>query len=447
MSSKSEKEIELIADHIYGTWRSQNKWEKPTFVDRAEGVYFYDEKGKPYLDFSSQLMCSNLGHGNQAIIEAIRHQASKMPYIAPGFASDVKARAVEALTEVTPEGLDKFFFSTSGTEANEAAVKMLRQYKSPNYKIISRHRSYHGSTAASISLTGDPRRWYAERAMDTIPGIVFGPDNYCYRCPFNLEYPDCGILCVEYIDHMIKQEGNVAAVLVEPVVGTNGKLVPVAEYLPRLREICNENDVFLVTDEVMSGWFRTGEWFAVENWNICPDILTTAKGATGAYTPLGITATTKEVADFFEQETMCHGHTYSMHPLALAAIPPAVKEYKKLMKSGRPQEVSKHIEKKLNELRKNHPSVGEVRGIGHFWAIDLVKKRNSREPFNKKSDKFKKPLMTDKISAEALKKGLYIHNWYDNLTVSPPLIITKEEADEGFRILDEVLEIADKKVE
>lgn len=439
--------LESITQHIYGTWRSQDKWKEPTFVDRAEGVYFYDEEGKPYLDFSSQLMCSNLGHGNEAIIEAVREQAGKMPYIAPGFASEAKARAAEALVEVTPEGLDKFFFSTSGTEANEAAVKMLRQYKQPDYKIISRYRSYHGSTSTSVSLTGDPRRWFAERANDTVPGVVFAPDNYCYRCPFDLEYPECGVQCVEYIDHMIKEEGNVAAVLVEPVVGTNGKLVPVKEYMPRLREICTENDVLLVVDEVMSGWFRTGEWFAVDNWEVQSDILTTAKGATGAYTPLGITATTRKIADFFEEETLNHGHTYAMHPLVLSAIPPAVDEYKKLMKSGLPQEVSKYLEEKLQQLKKNHPSVGDVRGIGHFWAVEIVKDPESKEPFNVKGEKFHKTLMTDEISAEAMKQGLYIHNWYDHFTVSPPLTITKEQVDEGFEVLDDVLEIADRKVE
>ncbi len=445
MSSEYEESIGAITEHIYGTWRSQDRWKKPTFVDRAEGVYFYDDEGKRFLDFSSQLMCSNLGHGNEAIIEAIKKQASEMPYIAPGFASRIKAEAAEALKEVTPDGLDKFFFSTSGTEANEAAVKMLRQFKEPAYKIISRYRSYHGSTAASISLTGDPRREFAERAKDTVPGVVFAPDNHCYRCPFELDYPGCGIQCAEYVDYMIKEEGNVAALFLEPVVGTNGKLVPVDEYLPRLRKICDENDVLLVADEVMSGWFRSGEWFAVDNWEITPDILTTAKGATGAYTPLGITATSEEIAEYFEDETMCHGHTYAMHPLALAAIPPAVKEYRKLMDSGRPQQVSDHIENELKSLKRTHPSIGDIRGIGHFWGIEIVKDPETKEPFNTRADKFDESTLTGQISAEAMKKGLYVFSAYDHFTVAPPLTITKEQVDEGIDILDEVLKIADEK--
>jgi len=446
--SNAEELTKLIANHIYGTWRAQKGWGEPLFITRAEGVYFYDDKDKPYLDFSSQLMCSNLGHGNKAIIEAICEQARKLPYIGPGFACEAKARAAEALLEVMPEGLNKFFFSTSGTEANEAAVKMVRQYMASKYKIISRYRSYHGATAASVSLTGDPRRWYAERARCTIPGIVFAPDPYCYRCPLGLKYPDCGIQCVEYIDYMIKEEGNVAAIFVEPVVGTNGIIVPPPEYYPKLREICDENGVLLVADEVMSGWHRTGPAWALDNWAVKPDILTTAKGCTGAYIPAGITVTNKEIADFFEEEVMCHGHTYSMHPLVLAAIPAAIEEYKKLIATGLPQRVSKHIEKRLHELLDRHECIGDVRGIGHFGAVEIVKNRETKEPFSTKADKFaREPTMADEISGEALKRGLYIHNWYDHFTVAPPLIITEEEVDEAIKIFGEVLKMADRKVE
>lgn len=444
---KHEDNIKMITEHIYGTWRPQKKWKNPLYISKAEGVYLFDNTNKPYLDFSSQLMCSNLGHGNKAVMEALCKQAKKIMYISPGFACEAKAKAAEALLEVMPKGLDRFFFSTSGTEANEAAVKMLRQYMYPKYKIISRYRSYHGATATGISLTGDPRRFYAEKARFTIPGIVFAPDAYCYRCPFGLEYPKCNLQCAEYINYMIKEEGNVAAVFIEPVVGTNGKIVPPKEYLPRLREICDQNEVLLVVDEVMSGWYRTGRWWAVDNWNVKPDILITAKGCTSAYVPVGITSTTKQMKDYFEEEVMCHGHTYSMHPLVLAAIPPTIAEYKKIIATGLPQRVSKYLESKLHKLSDRHESIGDVRGIGHFWAIELVKDRKTKEPFDVKADKFtNKAIMTDKISTEALKRGLYIHNWYDHLTVAPPLIITEKEVDEGMEILDKVLEIADKEV-
>jgi len=246
---------------------------------------------------------------------------------------------------------------------------------------------------------------------------------------------------------MIKEEGNVAAVLFEPIVGTNGIIVPPKEYYKMVREICDENDVLFITDEVMSGWYRTEKPFAIEHWGVVPDILTTAKGATGAYTPLGITATTKEIRDYFEENVLSHGHTYAHHPLALSALPAAVEEYKKLFESGRPQKVSEYLGKRLYELAEEHPCVGDVRGIGHFWGLETVKNRKTKEPFNVKSDKFIKPLMNDKIAAEAMKRGLYVVDWYIQLLIAPPLIITKEQVDEALEILDEALKVADKEAE
>ena len=444
--TKAEERVQSLTEHTYGTWRAQKGWKKPLFIKDAEGVYMYDQNDKRYLDFSSQLMCSNLGHKNKVVIEAIVKQAEKMAYIAPGFAQEAAVNAVEALLTVMPKGLDRFFFSTSGTEANEAALKILRQYMAPNYKVISRYHSYHGGTVAGVTFTGDPRRWYAERARCTVEGVRFAPDAYCYRCPFGLSYPDCSIQCAEYVDYMIKEEGNVAAVLVEPVVGTNGRIVPPPEYFPRLRKICDENGVLLVADEVMTGWYRTGPAWAMQNWNVMPDILTTAKGCTAAYTPVGITVTTKKIKDYFEEETMCHGHTYSFHPLVLSAVPPSVAEYKRLMATGLPQKISGYLEKRLYELEEHHECIGDVRGMGHFWALEIVKNRKTKERFDTKADKFRKVLMPDRIAGEALKRGLYTACWYDTLMVAPPLIITEEQVDEGIGILDKALEIADREV-
>ncbi len=443
------KEVNVLAEHSYGTWRPQRDWKSPLFIEKAEGVYFFDGEGKRYLDFSSQLMCLNLGHGNEAVIKAIKEQAEKLPYVAPGFGCKVKSKAVEALLEVMPRGLEKFFFSTSGTEANEAAVKIIRMFFAGEgkYKIISRYRSYHGATAVSIALTGDPRRWFAE-PMSKVPGVIFAPDAYCYRCPFGLSYPECGIQCAEYVDYMIKNEGNVAAVFVEPVVGTNGIIVPPKEYFPRLREVTDENNVLLVVDEVMSGWLRTDEWFAVQHWKVKPDVLTTAKGCTSAYTPLGITATTKEIADFFEDRFLAHGHTYAAHPLSLAPVPVVIEEYKKLLKHNFLRRVGEHLKKRLLELKEEHVSVGDVRGLGHFWAVEIVKNRETKKPFNTRADKAAlKPLMVSKLSKEMLNKGLYLLGWISHFIVAPPLIITEEQIDEGVDVLDETLKIADKETE
>jgi taurine--2-oxoglutarate transaminase len=444
----NEEISRTIARYTFGTWRRQELWKEPLLIEDAEGVYFFDVRGKRYLDFSSQMMCSNLGHKNPVIIEAIQKQAEKLSYVAPGFTSQATYNALQALRSVVPANLEKFFFSTSGTEANEAALKIVRQYKAPKYKILSRYRSYHGATPGSITLTGDPRRILAEAARSTIDGVRFAPDAYCYRCPFGLTYLECDIQCARYVDYMIKEEGNVAAIIVEPVVGTNGRIVPPPEYFPILRTICDENEVLLIADEVMSGWFRTGTAFAMEHWGVEPDILTTAKGCTGAYTPVGVTVTTKKIADFFEQETLDHGHTYAYHALTLSAIPATVSEYQRLMASGLPQKVSSYLKDRLYELGDRHPSIGDVRGIGHFFALELVKNRSTKEPFNVKADRFsRKSMMTSQVSADAMKKGLYVVAWYDALIIAPPLIITEAEVNEAMEILDQSLKIADRETE
>jgi taurine--2-oxoglutarate transaminase len=443
-----ENRILEFAKHSYGTWTKQKAWKSPMLITDAEGVYMYDHTGKSYIDFSSQLMCSNLGHKNKAIMEAVARQAEKLPYVAPGFTTEASIEAVEALRTIMPESLSKYFFCTSGTEANEAAIKMIRQYKAPAYKIISRYHSYHGATTGSAACTGDPRRWFAEQARCVGQGVRFAPDCYCYRCPFSLTYPDCNVQCARYLDYMIKEEGNIAAIITEPVVGTNGRLVPPPEYFPILRKICDENGVLLIADEVMTGWFRTGRTFAMEHWNVMPDIMTTAKGCTAAYTPLGITATSQKLADFFEEETLNQGHTYALHPLSMSAIPAAVSEYKKLLKTGLMERGAAHLRKKLFELADRHESIGDVRGIGHFWAFELVKNRETKAPFNVKADKFgTNPVMTAKVSADAMKNGLYVSAWYDTLVIAPPLIITEEQIDEALSMLDKSLEIADKEAE
>ena len=442
-SSLSSQEIsELTARYTYGTWRYQKNW-KPLHIVDAEGCYFVDASGKRYLDFSSQLMCVTLGHKNQAVIKSIEEQARKLPYIAPGYATDVRAQLSKLLLDVLPEGLEKFFFTTSGTEANEAAFKIARMVTGKT-KIIARYHSYHGSTMGSIAATGDPRRWAMEPASK-VPGVIFGPEVHCYRCPLNHHYPECEIACVEYIDHMIENEADVAAVILEPVVGTNGVLIPPREYMPRLREICDAHGVLLIADEVMSGWGRTGKWFAMDHWDVKPDILTTAKGITTAYMPLGLCATTRKIADYFDDHYFSHGHTYEAHPLTLAPAIAAINEMKRLKLVERAVEMGEYMRKKLEALALKHPSIGEVRGLGLFWAVELVKNRTTKEPFNSYKDKVNGvPLLVDKVAAEMMMNGVFIQAWVSHFVIAPPLIITKEEIDIGARILDEALAIADR---
>ena len=449
MTEKPEEIVDLVAKYTYGTWRHQRSWKKPLLVTDAEGVYFYDAKGKRYLDFSSQLICSNLGHKNKALIEAICEQARKMPYLNPGFASEVRAKVSKLLLEVMPQGLEKFFYSTSGTEANEAAMKIvrMRSAQTGKYKIISRYSSYHGSTGSSIAATGDPRRWPVEPS-GKVQGVVFAPDCYCYRCPFNLEYPACGIACAEYVDYMLRNEGNVAGIIVEPIVGTNGVLVPTKEYLPRLAEIAQEHEVFLIADEVMSGWGRTGDWFAVNHWNVKPDIISTAKGCTGGYVPLGITATTRKVADYFEEHYFAHGHTYEAHPITLFPVIAAINEYRRLDLMNHTKKMGQYMQTKLNEIKEKHRSVGDVRGIGLFWAVELVKNRRTKKPFNTRADKIAgAPLTVDKVAADCMSRGVYLMGWISHLLIAPPLIISEEQIDEGIAALDESLKMPDAEVE
>lgn len=441
----SQEITELTARYTYGTWRFQKGW-KPLHVADAEGCYFIDGAGKRYLDFSAQLMCVTLGHKNQAVIKAIEEQARKLPYIGPAYATDVRAELSTMLLDVLPKGLEKFFFTTSGTEANEAAFKIARMVTGKT-KIIARYRSYHGSTMGSIAATGDPRRWAMEPA-GKIPGVIFAPEVNCYDCPIKHNYPGCGIACVEYIEHMIKNESDVAAVVVEPVVGTNGVLVPPKEYMPRLRQICDAHNVLLIDDEVMSGWGRTGKWFAIDHWDVKPDILVTAKGITTAYVPLGLCATTAKIASYFDDHYFSHGHTYEAHPLTLAPAIAAINEMQRQKLVERAAEMENYFRMKLNELKEKHPSVGDVRGVGMFWAVELVKNRKTKKYFNSMADKVNGvPTMVDKIAAELMKKGVFLVAWVSHFVVAPPLIITKEEIDYGVRALDEALEIADNEVE
>ncbi|HET9741848.1 MAG TPA: aminotransferase class III-fold pyridoxal phosphate-dependent enzyme [Terriglobales bacterium] len=436
---------QITAQYTYGTWRKQKGW-NPLHIVAAEGCYFTDSDGKRYLDFSGQLMCLPLGHQNPAIIKAIEEQARTLAYIGPGYATDARANLATLLLEVLPKGLEKFFFTTSGTDANEAAFKIARMFTGKS-KIISRYRSYHGSTSGSIAATGDPRRWAMEPA-GKMPGTIFAPEVNCYKCPIGHTYPGCGIACVEYIEHMIRNEDDVAAVIVEPIVGTNGVLVPPQEYLPRLRQICDATGTLLIADEVMSGWCRTGHWFAVDHWNVQPDILTTAKGITNAMVPLGLCATTQRIAQYFDDRFFAHGHTYEAHPLMLAPAVACIHEMQRMKLADRARELGAYLGQKLNELKPRHRSIGDVRGLGMFWGVELVKNQRTKQPFNTGQDKVSgAPLVVDKVSGQMMAKGVYLSSWMSHFVIAPPIIITREEIDQAVKALDESLSIADEQVE
>jgi taurine---2-oxoglutarate transaminase len=443
----------LSADNIssftrqtnYGTWRVQKTW-KPLYITDAEGCWITDGAGKRYLDFSAQLMCVNLGHKNRAVVESIAQQARDLAFVGPVYATEARARLSAKLLEVLPAGLEKFFFATSGTEANEAAFKIARMVTGKS-KIISRYRSYHGSTMGSIAATGDPRRWAMEPAGKG-QHVVFAPETNCYNCPIKHTYPGCNIACVDYIEHMIENESDVAAIIVEPIVGTNGVLIPPPEYFPRLREICDRHGVLMIADEVMTGWGRTGKWFAVDHWGVRPDILVTAKGITSAYVPLGLCATTKKLADHFEDRYFSHGHTYEAHPITLGPAATTIEEMQRLKLVERAAELEPYVREKLEVVKERHPSIGDVRGMGLFFAVELVKNRTTRQPFNTMRDKVEgKPMVVDQIAAKMMADGVAQQSWISHFVIAPPLIVTKEEIDFGIAALDRHLGIADALVD
>ncbi|APX97756.1 aminotransferase family protein [Natronorubrum daqingense] len=424
----------LDKEYVFGTWSYQNEVD-PTEVVGGDGVRFTDAHGTEYLDLSGQLMCSNLGHSADAVADAMAQQAREGAYFAPGFATEARARLGEKLAEVTPGTLSKTFFSTSGTEAVEAAIKIARMYTGKQ-KIISRYRSYHGATAGSISVTGDPRRLKAEPGM---PGSIKAPDPYAYGSTLD------PMESLDYIEEMLMLEGDtVAAILVEPIVGSNGILVPPEEYLPRLKEIAHEHGALLICDEVMAGFGRTGEWFGCDVFDVTPDIMTMAKGLSGAYAPLGATIVTDEIADHFEDEMFCHGHTYAGHPVACAAGLAAVESYQEQNLIEHASDVGAYLGDRLEELAESHPSVGDTRGVGLFRGIELTKSEDERVPFGERSDKISTgSTVVDEVADAAAADGVYVANMINTLIIAPPLPITESDVDDAIDVLDDALEVSD----
>jgi taurine--2-oxoglutarate transaminase len=425
-------------EYVFGTWAYQSEV-SPTEIVGGDGVYFTDARGNRRLDFSAQLMCSNLGHSADRVAEAMAEQARTGAYFAPSLTTENRAELGKLLAEVTPGDLSKTFFSTSGTEAVEAAIKIARLYTG-KHKIMSRYRSYHGATYGSISVTGDPRRLMAEPGL---PGMIKAPDPYAYGS--TLEPMES----LEYIDEMLMLEGDtVAAVLVEPIVGSNGILVPPAEYLPRLKEIAHDHGALLICDEVMAGFGRCGEWFGSNVFDVTPDIMTMAKGLTGAYAPLGATVVTDEIAAHFEDNMFCHGHTYAGHPVAVAAGRAAVETYLDDDLIPHAREVGEYLGSALEDVAEAHPSVGEVRGVGLFRGVELTKKEGERVPFGERKDKISMgKTVVDEVSGHAWQNGMHLANMINTLIIAPPVVIEEEEVDEAVAILDDALRVSDDAME
>ncbi|MEW6092765.1 MAG: aminotransferase class III-fold pyridoxal phosphate-dependent enzyme [Chloroflexota bacterium] len=437
--------LPLSRQHVFWTWSAQAKV-NPIPVTRAEGVYFWDTDGKRYLDFNSMTMCVNIGHGNRRVIKAMQGQAAEIPYAAPGMATKIRALASKAVADVTPGGkLSKILFTLGGADANENAVKLARGYTG-RFKVLTRYRSYHGATAGAMALTGDPRRLAWEPGL--MPGVVHFLDPYRYRSTFHRTNPDISEaeFCLDYLNHLeeiIQYEGpeTIAAILIESVTGTNGIIIPPDGYMQGVRALCDKYGIVLIADEVMSGFGRTGRWFAVDHWNVVPDIITMAKGLTSAYAPLGAVAMKPEIAAAFDEHVFESGLTYTSHPVSLAAAVANIQVMKDERIVEHAAEMGPVLNRMLKDLGEAHRSVGEVRNIGLFGIIELVRDRKTKEPmapWNGSS-----PEMAAFRKA-CLEKGLYLYTHWHTALIIPPLIITEAQLQEGMEVLEEALEITDK---
>jgi taurine---2-oxoglutarate transaminase len=439
----AEEIVALTKKHTIFSWSAQAAL-NPIPMVRGEGIYFWDADGKRYIDMNSQLMCVNIGHGDKRVIEAIKRQADELVYAGPGMATAVRARFGKLLAQYTPGDLNHFFFTLGGAEANENAIRIARAVTG-RQKIMARYRAYHGATAGGITLTGDPRRWANEPG---IPGVVRFFDPYKYRSHLYREGDsdaDFTRRCLEEVEEIIMYEGpqTIAAMFIETVTGTNGLIVPPDGYLQGLREICSRHGILLVCDEVMCGLGRTGAWFAADHWNVVPDIITMAKGLTSAYLPLGAVAVSDSIAAYYDNRVFYGGLTYNAHPMSLAAAEACVQVMIEDDTMGHTQRMGRVLANLHAEMKEKHPSVGDVRSIGLFGVLELVRNRRTKEPmapFNGTSPEMQK------LAAYLRENGMYAFVNWNNLFTNPPLCITEEQLVEAFAIIDRALEITDAAV-
>jgi taurine--2-oxoglutarate transaminase len=425
----------LCVRHSIYDWSVQTAL-KPLAVASAKGVYFHTVDGRRFIDFNSQLMCVNAGYGDRRIIDAIKQQAEQLSYIGPFMAHEPRARLGAKLAELVPGDIDKFMFTVGGAEANENAIKIARTVTG-RPKILARYRSYHGSTGTAMQATGDPRRWPNEFAtgvvhvLDPYHGIQRGTDS--------------AEVALAQLDETIQLEGpqTIAAFILEPISGTNGILIPPDGYLQGVRELCDRFGILMICDEVMSGFGRTGRWFAVDHWDVVPDLITMAKGLTSSYVPLGAVGMRPRVAAYFDDHVFFGGLTYAGHPLGCAAALGAIQAYEEDDMVGNAQRMGAVLERHHKELRERHPCVGATRSIGLFGALELVRDQGTMEPlapFNGTSPEMKA------INQALLDAGMFTFIRWNTIMTNPPLCITEAELDEGFEILDSALEIGDHAV-
>jgi taurine--2-oxoglutarate transaminase len=432
----SKEIVALSRAHTFFSWSVQGAID-PIAIDRAEGVYLYTPEGDRILDFNSQLMSVNIGHGDRRVIDAITEQATKLQYVQPAFASEPRARLGAKLAEILPGDMDKVFLTLGGAEAIENALKLARHYTG-RYKVLARYRSYHGATMGAMTLTGDPRRWANEPGL---VGVVRYPDTHRWgeKEPRPVEES------LQGLEDVIRYEGphTIAAIFLETIVGTNGILIPPDGYIQGVRALCDKYDILMVADEVMAGFGRSGRWFAIDHWDTVPDLMTMAKGLTSSYLPLGAVAMRRKIAEAFETKMYYGGLTYSSHPVSCAAALATIGVYEADGLIENSARLGKVMRRHHEDLYERHPSVGAHRNLGLFGILDLVRSREPYQPltpFNGTSDEMKA------VGAFLRQNGLYTMIANNSIHTNPPLSITEEQLAEGFGIIDRALEIADRAV-
>jgi len=420
--------------YVLTPWVSQAGRKTPVIV-RGEGSYLYDEAGARYLDFSAGLVAVNLGHAHAGLVKAIAEQAERVAYVAPSLANDRRAELASAIVEIAPwdEG-GRVFFTAGGGEANEDAIKFARTLTG-RHKVLTAYRSFHGSAPGAGTLTGENRRWPNEPGL---PGVVrfFAP--FPYRSPFyTRDAREETQRAVAHLEAVVDYEGGdrIAALLIEPVVGANGVIVYPEGYLARVRELCDRHGILLIFDEVMTGFGRTGAAFAAQRFGVTPDIFTFAKGVTSAYVPLGGVAVRESLARYFDSHPLPSGHTFSGHPLAMAAGVAALQAYRDERLFERAREIEGWLRLRSDELARRHAVIGESRGVGAFFGLELVADRETRAPLVA----WQGAQTLGAFFNDLLAHGLYVYGRYNVPIVSPPLTVTPGELDEGFEILDAAL--------
>lgn len=428
----AEEIVEHSRRYTMFDWSVQSRIQ-PMAVDHAKGVYFHCTDGRRFLDFNSQLMSVNIGHGDERVIEAIAEQARRLPYITPFMAHESRARLGKKLAELLPGDINKTFFTLGGSEANEHAIKIARMFTGRS-KVLALYRSYHGATGTAISLTGDPRRW----AADTAPGIVhvLGPHHWPGQPVETAE------AALARLEETIALEGpsQIAAFILEPVVGTNGILIPPSGYLAGVRELCSRHGILMIADEVMTGFGRTGEWFGVNHWNVVPDLITLAKGLTSSYIPMGAVGLNDAIADYFQNHPFATGLTYNSHPIACAAALATITVYEQDDLIANARRLGEQMSAHHARLAGRHARIGAHRNIGLLGQFELFEDAAHTQPlapFNGTSEAMQK------LEGELLKRGLFTMTRWHAVMTNPPLCITKEELANGFGIIDEALEVLD----